>query len=30
METGVYAPSRAMCKYLSLIAEHAAFPYETK
>ena len=28
-ETGVYAPSRAMCKYLSLIAEQADFPYKT-
>jgi DNA-binding XRE family transcriptional regulator len=26
-ETGSYAPSRAMCKYLSLIAERAGFNY---
>jgi len=26
-ETGVYAPSRATCKYLSLIAERAGFGY---
>jgi DNA-binding transcriptional regulator YiaG len=27
-ETGVYAPSRATCKYLSLVAERAGFSYE--
>ena len=27
-ETGVYAPSRAMCKYLSLVAENAGFTYQ--
>jgi DNA-binding XRE family transcriptional regulator len=26
-ETGIYAPSRAMCKYLTLIAEQAGFTY---
>jgi len=26
-ETGVYAPSRAMCKFLSLVAENAGFTY---
>jgi DNA-binding transcriptional regulator YiaG len=26
-ENGIYAPSRAMCKYLSLIAERAGFTY---
>jgi DNA-binding transcriptional regulator YiaG len=26
-ETGIYAPSRAMCKYLSLVAERAGFTY---
>lgn len=28
-ENGIYAPSRAMCKYLSLVAERAGFSYET-
>jgi DNA-binding transcriptional regulator YiaG len=27
-ETGVYTPSRATCKYLSLVAERAGFTYE--
>ncbi len=27
-ETGAYAPSRATCKYLSLVAERAGFTYE--
>ena len=26
-ETGVYAPRRAMCKFLSLVAENAGFTY---
>ena len=26
-ETGVYAPSRAMCKFLTLVAERAGFEY---
>lgn len=26
-ETGIYAPSRAMCKYLSLVADRAGFTY---
>jgi hypothetical protein len=29
-ERGVYAPTRARSKHLSLIAERAAFPYKTK
>jgi DNA-binding transcriptional regulator YiaG len=29
-ETGIYAPSRAMCKYLSLVAEQAGFTYGEK
>lgn len=29
-ENGLYAPSRATCKYLSLVAEQAGFRYETK
>jgi DNA-binding transcriptional regulator YiaG len=28
-ETGLYAPSRAMCKYLTLVAERAGFGYES-
>lgn len=28
-ETGIYAPSRAMCKYLSIIAERVGFSYNT-
>lgn len=27
-ETGMYAPSRAMCKFLSLVAENAGFTYQ--
>ena len=29
-ENGIYAPSRATCKYLSLVAEQAGFRYETQ
>lgn len=29
-ENNIYTPSRATCKYLSLVAEQAQFPYTTK